>query len=129
LWIAPSFGDAVQSQGALDCRGRYAGLKLHVQELADYRWDARGWLYQSGSWCGGAGYWRVQYTAGYQEIPEDLQEACAAWVAVLFEQTKHDPSLAALAIPGSVSQTWTQPTWHPPVRIAALLVPYRRYTV
>ncbi len=126
LWVAPSFGDAQQSQGAVDCRGRYAGLRLHVSELGDYGWDARGWLHRACGWEGGAGYWRVQYTAGYQEMPEDVQEACAAWVSVLFEQTKHDPSLATLAVPGMVSQTWTQPRVQPPTRIAALLAPYRR---
>lgn len=144
LWVAPCFGDAPQSQGAMDCRGRYAALSLHTQELAGYAWDARGWLYRrdvwhdagfdpllqpTSPWRGGPGYWRVQYTAGYQEIPEDVQEACAAWVSVMFEQTKHDPSLATLAVPGTISQTWTRPRMQPPVRIAALLAPYRRQVV
>jgi hypothetical protein len=144
LWVAPCFGDAQQSQGAMDCRGRYAALLLHTQELSGYAWDARGWLYRRDAWrdagydtqrqlvypwVGGPGYWRVQYTAGYQEIPEDVQEACAAWVSVLFEQTKHDPSLATLSIHGSLSQTWTQPGLQPPARVAALLAPYRRQIV
>lgn len=129
LWIAPCFGDAQQSQGAKDCRGRYAGLHLHVKEMAEYTWDARGWLYRCAGWDGEPGCWRVQYTAGYQEVPEDVQEACAAWVSVLFEQTKRDPSLATLALTGSISQTWTQPHLHPPKRIAGLIAPYRRHCV
>lgn len=65
LYVTPSFGDAVQSQGALDCRGRWAGLVLHVEELSSYRWDGRGWLYRpdacgAAPWEGGPGYWRVQ---------------------------------------------------------------------
>lgn len=129
LHRAPAAGDALQSQGALDCRGRWAGLRLHTSELADYSWDTRGWLTRGCGqtpWLSGVGYWRVQYTAGYAQIPEDIQEACASWTAVLFEQTKRDPSLATQALPGSISQTWTQPSFYPPKRIAALLAPYRR---
>ena len=43
LYLPPSWGDATRSAGALDCRGRYAGLVLHVDELQSYRWDPRGW--------------------------------------------------------------------------------------
>jgi hypothetical protein len=100
LYVAPSFGDAVQSQGALDCRGRWAGLVLHVEELSSYRWDGRGWLYRPEAcgdepWAGGPGWWRVQYTAGYAEVPHAVQEACAQWVALLFRRTTHDPTLAS----------------------------------
>jgi hypothetical protein len=132
LYIPPGFGDVLQSQGALDCRGRWAGLLLHTSELGSYSWDARGWLTITDSVLGcvsGPGSWRIQYVAGYQEVPEAVQEACAGWTAILFEQSKRDPSLATLALPGSVSQTWTQPRMQPPVRIAALLAPFRRQLI
>lgn len=132
LYVAPSFGDAVQSQGALDCRGRWAGLVLHVEEVAGYRWDGRGWLYRpewcgASPWEGGPGYWRVQYTAGHAEVPEAVQEACAQWVAELFALTTRDPATASVAVVGSLSATYL----HEPVpaRIRALLAPWRRHVV
>jgi hypothetical protein len=51
-------------------------------------------------WGGGINYWRVIYTAGYATVPEDVQEACAQWVAALFWQSKRDPGLALEQIPG-----------------------------
>lgn len=130
LYLPPSLGDGLYSQGPFDCRARYAGFQLHVGELAGYIWSARGWLDRHAAWEGGPGQWRVAYTAGYAELPEAIVEACAEWVSVLFEQTRRDPSLALLQIPGAVSQTWTRPPLSsPPTRAAALLAPYRRYVV
>lgn len=142
LYLPPSFGDALQSQGALDCRGRWAPLVLHTAELATYAWDARGWLYRRDPWfdalfpddgqpwTGGPGSWRVQYTAGYAEVPQAVVEACAEWVAILFQQTRRDPALATQALTGAISQTWTQSSAsRPPGRVASLLAPYRRHVV
>jgi hypothetical protein len=121
-------------QGALNVRGVTAELTLHTQEMSAYEVDAaRGWLTRTPAavlpddwrrtlwWRGGLNYWRVIYTAGYATVPEDVQEACAQWVATLFWQTKRDPGLVQEAIPGSVSRTPFQ-TMPPGVRL--LLQPY-----
>jgi hypothetical protein len=151
LYVPPVFGDAVQSQGFFDCRGRWAGLSLHVAELAGYAWDSRGWIYrrdpwgdagllgwdyQAGAgwggwqpWTGGPGYWRVGYTAGYAELPEALVEACASWAAILFYQAQRDPAVASESVAAVYSRTWKPPEGEPPAPVKALLAAYRRYTV
>jgi len=54
------------------------------------------------------------YTAGYATIPEEVQEACAQWVAHLFWQTKENPAVYPDA---------------PTLSVAFLLDHYRRHTV
>src|SRR4051812_24597925 len=121
-------------QGALNARGASADLTLHLQELSAYEVDAaRGWLTRTPGcvlpddgrhglwWRGSLNYWRVIYTAGYATVPEDVQEACAQWVAALFWQTKRDPGLAHEVIPGSVSRTPFQAL---PPGVRLLLQPY-----
>ncbi|MND00390.1 hypothetical protein D3C83_189830 [compost metagenome] len=55
-------------------------------------------------------------------MPEDVQEACAQWVATLFWQTKRDPGLAQEASPGSFSRS---PERHMAPSVRLLLAPYR----
>jgi hypothetical protein len=144
LWVAPSFGDGVQSQGALTARGTNAELKMHTFELQGYQWDARGWLLRAIPytdpellhpedlvWPVGINNFRIQYTAGYSTIPEAVQEACALWVADAYHLTTRDPALASQAIPGQLTQAWLTPAdpEKPPARVARLLAPYRRYTI
>ena len=94
LYVPSSYGDGVQSQGALTAMRQNAELKLHTYELAGYQWDARGWLLRAIPytdpellhpedliWPVGVNNFRVQYTAGYTTVPEAVQEACARWVA------------------------------------------------
>jgi hypothetical protein len=144
LYVPPSYGDGVQSQGALTARGQYAELKMHTYELAGYQWDPRGWLLRAIPytdpellhpedliWPVGINNFRVQYTAGYTTIPEAVQEACAEWVSQLWYQTQHDPSLRALNASGAFAQSWEQfarPD-RPPQRVSLLLAPYRRYSM
>jgi hypothetical protein len=144
LWVQPSFGDGVQSQGALTARGTNAELKMHTFELQGYQWDARGWLLRAIPytdpellhpedlvWPVGINNFRVQYTAGYATIPEAVQEACALWVADAYSLTGRDPGLASQSVPGQIAQTWGTPADYarPPARIARLLAPYRRHTL
>jgi hypothetical protein len=110
-------------QGALSAKDVAAELLLHKQELYDFSIDAaRGVLRRGAGWPGGARYWRVLYTAGYATVPEDVQEACAQWVAHLFWQTKRDPGLARESIPGTVART---PQHEMPSSVRALLRAYR----
>jgi hypothetical protein len=131
LYVPPSLGDGEESYGAVDCRGREAGLKLHTRELSEYSWAREGWLVRAADFPAGVDNFRVQYTAGHATIPEAVQEACASWVAILWHQTTRDPALASKAIPGAISETWKQMTdpHRPPPAVARLLAPYRRHTV
>jgi len=144
LYVPPLFGDGTAGQGALTARGQNAELKMHTYELAGYQWDARGWLLRAIPytdpellhpedliWPVGVNNFRVQYTAGYTTIPEAVQEACARWVAIGYFLTQRDPQLAHVVMLGS-HQSWGERDLdpeRPPVSVAALLAPYRRYTV
>lgn len=122
-------------QGAFSCHNVKAGLRLHVLELSAYEVDeARGCLLRTPDdglalledhglgWFGGSRFWRVIYTAGYPTIPEDVQEACAQWVAALFWATKRDPGASQVATVG-VSTITAHADMPPQVR--GLLRPYR----
>lgn len=120
-------------QGALNARHRDAELRLHVDELSNYEVEAKTGTLRRGvsyacvedrgtEWSGGAGSWRVIYTAGYTSVPECVQEACAEWVAALFWQTKRDPGLTQESIPGIVSRS---PLHTMPAHVPTLLSPYR----
>ncbi len=136
LWVQPTFGDGVTSQGALNARGQWAELRMHTAELAGYDFDPRGWLHRGGSaadffgdaaaWPVGAGNFRVQYTAGYLNVPEDVQEACAQWVAAAFWQSKRDPGLSQEQVPGLVSRS---PFSNIPPGVVELLSPHRNYNL
>jgi hypothetical protein len=86
-------------QGALQCvSGSFAELKMHTYELQGFQINARqGGLLRAIPYTDpellhpedlifpiGVNNFRVQYTAGYATIPEDLQEACAQLVAYHF---------------------------------------------
>jgi hypothetical protein len=86
-------------QGALQCvGGSFAELKMHTYELQGYQINERqGGLLRAIPytdpellhpedlvWPVGVNNYRIQYTAGYTTIPEDVQEACAQLVAYHF---------------------------------------------
>src|SRR5205823_9739884 len=139
LYVPPSYGDGTQGQGALTARGTNAELKLHTYELSGYQWDPRGWLLRAIPytdpelshpedlvWPVGVNNFRVQYTAGFATVPEDVQEACAELVATYFAQRGRDLTLQAEAVPGGHSYSVPGVTIdNIPERIAALLRPYR----
>jgi hypothetical protein len=114
-------------QGALEAKEQAAELVLHKRELSDFYVDApRGILRRPARWFGGFGYWRVIYTAGYATVPEDVQEACAQWVAHLFWQTKRDPGLARESVAGALSRS---PQHEMPSTTRVLLQAYRTIRV
>jgi hypothetical protein len=146
LYIPPSYGTGTYSQGAMNARGVNAELKMHTYELQGYQWDPRGWLLRAIPytdpellhpedliWPIGINNFRIQYTAGYPEIPQAVQEACAQWVSTLWNLTLRDPALRSQSVPGSINQSWVQNavinTSRPPDSVAALLAPYRRHTI
>ncbi len=116
-------------QGAFHAKDVTAELKLHTSELSSYLVDAdTGCLTcaDGGCWHGGLHHWRVLYRAGYATVPDDVQEACAQWVATLFWQTKRDPGLASEVIPGTVTRTALRDM---PTSVKLLLGPYRNWRV
>lgn len=116
-------------QGAFHAKEVSAELKLHTSELSCFGVEAEtGCLTRSDGacWYGGLHYWRVIYRAGYSAVPDDVQEACAQWVATLFWQTKRDPGLASEAIPGAVSRAAVREM---PTSVKLLLGPYRNWRV
>jgi hypothetical protein len=114
-------------QGAMNARNQPAEIRIHLDEIGAYEMDeVRGILSRNTSWLGGANFWRIIYTAGYETIPEDVQEACAQWTATLFWQTKRDPGLAQEAIVGAESRS---PYSSIPPAILELLRPYCKHHI
>ena len=133
--VASGFGnwpaaDLRGPQGSLSAWGQNAGLKVHTEELTDYQVDdLRGWLLRPAAedfWSSGFQNYRVQYTAGYATVPEDVQEACAELVATWFQQRGRDLSLHAESTAGTYSYAAAGGD-DLPGRIRALLRPYRHY--
>jgi hypothetical protein len=142
-----SGGPNATTQGALTAAGQYAELKLHTYELAGYQLDVRrGWLLRAIPytdpellhpedliWPVGINNFRVQYTAGYATVPEDVQEACAELVAALWYRTQRDPALINQLTAGGVSTSYRDLTGSvpgfPPDNVKTLLAPYRRFSV
>jgi hypothetical protein len=147
LYVAPSYGDGTTCfMSGLNARGGVAELKLHTYELQGFQIDHRGWLLRAIPytdpellhpedlvWPVGINNFRVQYQAGYNTVPEAVQEACAEWVAYLFWQSKRDPALAHQVPTSGATQGWLDttpsPGSRPPGRVAALLAPYRRHSI
>ncbi len=85
-------------QQALTAAGQYGELRMHTYELAGFQInDRQGWLLRAIPytdpellhpedliWPVGVNNFRIQYTAGYATIPEEVQEACAQLVATHF---------------------------------------------
>lgn len=158
LYVPPSFGDGLRSQGALDCRGKWAGLTLHVGESAEYDWDPRGWVQvgntesiwgNPGAWQGMnepiglplGGTYRVQYSAGYATIPPAVQEAAILWISQLWYQVSRDPllsqtSTSSSSVTGSSgdstssssSKSYRNPAACPPA-VKGLLAPWVRRVI
>jgi hypothetical protein len=110
-------------QGALNAKDVEANLVLHASELSSYDFDfgLGALLRPDETWTGGPNYWRIIYSAGYATVPEDVQEACAQWVASLFWKTKRDPGLASESVPSSVARV---PMNNLPPEVRSLLEPY-----
>ncbi len=133
-------------QGALACAGRAAAIMQHVEELSGYGvraergllvYGAAGWLplfpweqpFDRPCWPRGRELFRVVYTAGYDSVPEAVQEACAEWAAALWWQAKRDPALARQQIPGAGFQVFATHDREVPANVRALLNPYRRHAI
>jgi len=148
-WLAQGTGydqwpaaDLRSPQGALTAAGQNAELKMHTYELAGYQIDERrGWLLRAIPytdpellhpedliWPVGINNFRIQYTAGYTTVPEDVQEGCAELVATWFQQRGRDLSLHSEDTAGTYKYSAIDFD-QIPKRIQAILKPYRYYRV
>jgi hypothetical protein len=115
--ISGTNDQGVQGQGALQCvAGSFAELKMHTYELQGWQPNTRqGWLLRAIPytdpellhpedliWPVGVNNFRIQYTAGYATIPEDIQEACAQLVAYHFRLGPRETP--DVPVPGAITQ-------------------------
>lgn len=117
-------------QGALSAaNSTKVPLKVHIEEEDEYDVEEKdGFLLKSSGWARGINNWRVIYTAGFEEIPQDLQEACAIMVAGAFNQTKRDPMSASTKTADfsyNASQMFAMPWPQNVLRILASYKPHR----
>src|ERR1700693_2984505 len=79
---------------------------MHTYEWQGYQWDPRGWLLRAIPytdpellhpedlvWPVGINNFRIQYTAGFATVPEDVQQAVTELVAGWFAERGRDMSL------------------------------------
>jgi hypothetical protein len=133
--------DLRSPQGALNAKFG-AELRLHTSELSGFDIDyERGWILRTYlepldltdpagtglTFFGGSNYWRIIYTAGFATVPETVQEACAEWVAVLYNLCTRDPAVVNSFTSGT-GNTFVNPTKMPD-NVRGLLEPWRRRSV
>lgn len=128
-------------QGGLTAAGQFAELKMHTYELQGFQIDERrGWLLRAIPytdpellhpedlvWPVGINNFRVQYTAGYAAIPDDVQEATAQLTNTLFKELGRDQQLSTENVAGSAYSTIADQGSSFGRSIRTLLAPYRAY--
>ena len=78
-----------------------AYLEVYPETGAIYRLDA---TMAPAAW--GAALLVIDYTAGFETIPEDVQGACLEWLTVRWHGIGHDPALRSEAIPDLITQVY-----------------------
>jgi hypothetical protein len=143
LGVSDPMAPLAATQGALNAApGILAEIKLHTYELGGFQLDPRrGWLLRAIPytdpelihpedliWPVGINNFRIQYTAGFATVPEDVQEACAELVASWYQQLGRDLTLRS----EDTARTYSYVTENEhliPSRVRALLLPYRSHRV
>jgi hypothetical protein len=96
----------------------------------------RGKLYRldgGDPYCWTGSLIAVDYTAGFDPIPDDVQAAAVDWVSQRWFQMGRDPSLRSETIPDLIAQTFAAEQIMPgempgvPNSVALLLAPYRMW--
>lgn len=113
-------------QGSLSAaNSAKVALKAHLEEMDDYDLlvEEGALVLSDGAFRGDE--IRVVYTAGYEDVPEDIQQACAIMVAGSFIETKRDPMSPqtktadfSYNASGSFQMPW-------PANVLRLIAPYR----
>jgi len=108
----------VTESGAL-----YSDIEVQLDTGALYRLDASG---QSG-WSDSL--IQIDYTAGYEIIPPDVQAAATEWVAARWSARGRDPTLRSYTIPDVITEAYfsgaDQSVTSIPAGARDLLAPYR----
>jgi hypothetical protein len=78
-------------------------------------------------WPVGINNFRVQYTAGFATVPEDVQEACAELVATWFQQRGQNLNMQSEDTASTYKYTRWMASQQLPPAVVALLKPYRVY--
>jgi hypothetical protein len=126
-------------QGALNAAGQFAELRMHTAELAGFQVDERrGWLLRAVpysdpemsrpddlAWPVGINNLRVQYTAGYARVPDDVQEATAQLTATLFKELGRNQILSLENTGGYAYRVLSERSAGLPRTVRSLLDPYR----
>jgi hypothetical protein len=93
-----------------------------------YRLDGAGSL---ASWA--STLLVVDYTAGFNPIPPDVQSACLEWVMIRYHTMGRDPTLQSETIPDLISQTYSgynaSGASAVPPSVRDWLMPYKVWTV
>jgi len=96
-----------------------------------YRLDAGGYV---TAWTGSTAI--LDYTAGFDPVPADVQGACLEWLTARYRAVGRDPSVRSVAIPDLITEVYgsvgggdssTASSLPPGVR--DLLEPYRIYAL
>jgi hypothetical protein len=106
-----------------------AYLEVYPEQGAVYRLDA---AMAPTAW--GVSLAVVDYTAGYDPIPADVQGACLEWLTARHSAIGHDPALRSETIPDLITQVYgssdsTSSATAMPAGARDLLGPYKIWTV
>jgi len=117
--------DVAEDGGAVDA----AMIEVFPEQGAVYRLDAS---MLPSAW--GAALIVVDYTAGFETIPEPVQGACLEWLTARHNAIGHDPALRSETIPDVITQVYgssdsTSSATAMPAGARDLLGPYRIWTV
>jgi len=103
-------------------------LEVFPEQGAVYRLDATA---LPSAW--GAALVVLDYTAGFETIPADVQSACLEWLGARWGAVGRDPSLRSETIPDLITQAYggdaSASAGSMPGGARDLLVPYKIWTV
>ncbi|GIW79439.1 MAG: hypothetical protein KatS3mg105_1246 [Gemmatales bacterium] len=132
----------LRPQGAFDAAGRFADIRMHTAELTNYSTDhEHGVLFRRVDgpfasaehvtiWPIGVGRYRIEYTAGFTTVPEDVQEATAQLVATFFKELGRNQNLQTESVVSTHSYNAVRDNSRTlPRSIRVLLLPYRNHRV
>ena len=75
----------------------------------------------------------VDYTAGFDPIPADVQGACLEWVGIRYGAVGRDPAIRSETIPDLITQVYgssdTSSATAMPAAVRDYLIPYKIWTV
>jgi len=102
--------------------------EVEVESGSVYRLDSTATVMVS-SWTGSLIL--VDYDAGYDEIPADVQNAALEWLGARWYALGRDPTLRTEAIPDVITHTYYSDTTAPamPSGVREWLAPYKRWFV